>query len=291
MDSTNRPPEYKQISDSRLNDLRAIPTRLSDRGFRAFSPYLIAFALTAFISWRAIHRSSSTASALLVLASFVVVAAILVRQGRIAREARLLTSRLSQQVDRDPLTGLPNRRRVQEWIERELLQARASGHALGLALIDIDNFKSVNDTYGHSAGDHALKAIAGVLSRACRGSDIAVRYAGDEFLLVLPGLELQDAHLVGQRLLKEVGRSRKPGSSAIGVEISISIGIAVSRECSKSAKQLISIADAAMYDAKDAGKNQMVIVDADMKVLDITSHFRTDEIDNDQDIELLSTVG
>jgi diguanylate cyclase (GGDEF)-like protein len=185
---------------------------------------------------------------------------------------------------------LPNRRRIHEWIERELTQARASGRSLGLALIDIDNFKAVNDTYGHTAGDNALKALAGVLSRACRGTDIAARYAGDEFLLVLPGLELQDAHLVGQRLLREVGRSRRSGGPAIGVEISISIGIAVSRECVKPAKQLIAIADAAMYDAKDAGKNQFVLANADTKVLDITSHLRPEALDP-EDIEILSTAG
>ncbi len=291
MDSLDRPPEFQQANDSRFNDLRALPTRLKDRGFRAFSPYLVAISLTAFISWQALHQSSGSAWAALVFTSFIVVTVILVRQGRIAREARLLTSHLSQQVDRDPLTGLPNRRRVQEWIERELSQARATSRSLGLALIDIDNFKAVNDTFGHSAGDQALKAIATALTRACRGSDIAVRYAGDEFLLVLPGLELQDAHIVGQRLLKEVGRTRKAGVPAIGGQISISVGIAVSRDCSKSARQLISIADAAMYDAKDAGKNQMIIVDADTKVLDITSHFRSDAFDGDQEVELLSTAG
>lgn len=258
---------------------------------RAFFPYLTAFFLTAFIDLRALQQSTGLSNDLLVLGSFLAVSAILVRQGMNVREARLLTSHLSQQVDRDPLTGLPNRRRVHERIERELMQARATGQSLGLALIDIDNFKAVNDTYGHSAGDHVLKSIAGILSRACRGSDIAARYAGDEFLLVLPGLELQNAHIVGQRLLKEVGRSRRTTAPAFGVEISISVGLAVSRNCLKPAKQLIAIADAAMYDAKDAGKNQLVIVDADSKVVEVEGRLRSKAESLGGAIEMMPTAG
>jgi diguanylate cyclase (GGDEF)-like protein len=271
--------------------MRSISSRLQDPGFRAFFPYLTAFFLTAFIGIQALGQGTGLGNDILVLGSFFAVSAILVRQGLIVREARLLTSHLSQQVDRDPLTGLPNRRRVHERIERELMQARITGQSLGLALIDIDNFKAVNDTYGHSAGDHVLKAIAGILARACRGSDIAARYAGDEFLLVLPGLELQNAHIVGQRLLKEVGRSRRTTAPAFGVEISISVGLAVSRDCLKPARQLIAIADAAMYDAKDAGKNQLVIVDADSKVVDIEERLRGDTENLGGAIEMMSTAG
>src|SRR4051794_25476780 len=213
-----RPAESEILTESRFTGPRPWPSRLTDRGFKAFLPFLAAFMLTAFISWQAIYQSSSMVSSLLVVIAFCGVALILARQGRTACETRLLTSHLSRELDRDPLTGLPNRRRIHEWIERELTQARATGRSLGLALIDIDNFKAVNDTYGHTTGDNSLKALAGVLSRACRGTDIAARYAGDEFLLVLPGLELQDARLVGQRLLREVGRSRRTGGPAIGVE-------------------------------------------------------------------------
>jgi diguanylate cyclase (GGDEF)-like protein len=271
--------------------MRSITSRLQDPGFRAFFPYLTAFFLTAFIGSQALEQSKGLSDDILVLGSFLAVSAILVRQGLIVREARLLTSHLTQQVDRDPLTGLPNRRRVHERIERELMQARASGQPLGLALIDIDNFKAVNDTYGHSAGDHVLKAIAGILARACRGSDIAARYAGDEFLLVLPGLELQNAHIVGQRLLKEVTRSRRTTAPAFGVEISISVGLAVSQDCLIPAKQLIAIADAAMYDAKDAGKNQLVIVDADSQVIGVEEQLRGDPENFGGTIEMVPTAG
>jgi diguanylate cyclase (GGDEF)-like protein len=228
-----------------------------------------AVSLLAFIGWQALQFSASVWWSAITIASLVTLTAIIVRQEMIVRDSRLVTSRLSQQIDRDPLTGLPNRRRIHQQINFELVKAKASGQPLGLALIDIDNFKAVNDTHGHSTGDQVLKSIAGILSGACRGSDIAARYAGDEFLVVFPGLDLTDAHIVGERLLKEVSRCRLSIAPGVGVDISISIGIAISRQCQKQAKHLIAIADAAMYDAKDAGKNQLVIVDADMKVVDI----------------------
>jgi diguanylate cyclase (GGDEF)-like protein len=238
-----------------------------------------AVSLLVFIGWQALQNSASVWWSGFTIASLVTLAAIIVRQEMIVRESRLMTSRLSQQIDRDPLTGLPNRRRIHQQIDFELARAKASGRPLGLALIDIDNFKAVNDTHGHSSGDQVLKSIAGILSGACRGSDIAARYAGDEFLLVLPGLDLADAHLVGDRLLKEVSRYRLSAAPSLGIDISISIGIAISRQCQKQARHLVAIADAAMYDAKEAGKNQLVIVDADTKVVDIEEHLRTDDLD------------
>lgn len=291
MDSPDPRPTTEPRSKPRLLPEHGKTSRWHDSSLRALLPYLIAFMLTVVIGLQALRHSSGRLNALLVLTSVVTVSAILVRQGLKVREASLLTSRLSQQVDRDPLTGLPNRRRVHEWIERELLEARLSGQALGLALIDIDNFKSVNDRFGHSAGDHVLKGIAGILSRACRSSDIAVRYAGDEFLLVLPGLELRDAHLVGQRLLREVARARKSALPGFSIKVGISIGIAVSRDCQKPAKHLIAIADAAMYGAKRAGKNQFVIVDANIKLLDAAGHVPPGQVDVISETDALPAVG
>jgi diguanylate cyclase (GGDEF)-like protein len=251
-------------------------------------PLSIVVLLMTVIGWQALANSDSHGWTAIITASLVTVSAIVVRQQFIVRESRLQTSRLSHQIDRDPLTGLLNRRRIGQQIGFELAQAKTSGHALGLALIDIDNFKEVNDTHGHATGDQVLKSIAGILSRACRGSDIAARYAGDEFLLVLPGLDLDDAHIVGERLLKEVGRYRNSIAPRLEIDISISIGIAVSRQCEKQAKHLIGIADAAMYDAKDAGKNRLVIVDADTKVFDIEDHLRAGEFETDM---VLPTTG
>src|SRR5215203_3649446 len=130
-------------------------------------PVLIVVLLMALIGWQALASSSSHGWTAIIITSLVTVGAIVVRQQFIVRESRIQTSRLSQQIDRDPLTGLLNRRRIGQQIDFELAQAKTSGRALGLALIDIDNFKEVNDTHGHATGDQVLKSIAGILSRAC----------------------------------------------------------------------------------------------------------------------------
>jgi diguanylate cyclase (GGDEF)-like protein len=274
-----------------LNVLRA-PNNRRDSRLRPVLPILVSVVLLMVIGWQALSQANSARWSAITISSLITVFAIIVRQGIVVRDSRLLTSHLSQEVDRDSLTGLLNRRRIGLQIDSELVQAKASGRALGLALIDIDNFKAVNDTHGHATGDQVLKSISAILQRACRGSDIAARYAGDEFLLVLPGLDLDDAHLVGERLLKEVSRYRNSIAPSLGIDISISIGIAVSRECEKQAKHLIGIADQAMYDAKDAGKNQLVIVDADTKILDIEDHLRAGSRDDDfEGLEILPTAG
>jgi diguanylate cyclase (GGDEF)-like protein len=228
---------------------------------------VVSAVLIAVVGWVALLHPGSIERSAIIVAGLVTVTAIIIRQEIVVRQSRLLTSHLTQQIDHDPLTGLANRRRIERYVDSELAYAKASGRALGLALIDIDNFKAVNDTHGHAAGDQVLKAIAGILARACRGSDIAARYAGDEFLLVLPSLDHEHAHIVGERLLKGVARYGNSVALRWDVEITVSIGIAVSRQCQKPARQLIALADAAMYDAKAAGKNQLVIVDADTKVL------------------------
>jgi diguanylate cyclase (GGDEF)-like protein len=257
-----------------------------------FFPLVVAALPITIVGWQALENTDDFGWSAVIIASLITVAAIVARQHIAVRDSRLQTSRLSQQIGRDPLTGLLNRSRIGQQIDSELAQAKAAGRALGLALIDIDNFKAVNDTHGHSTGDQVLYSIASILSRACRDSDFAARYAGDEFLLVLPGLDLDDAHLVGERLLNEVSRYSNSIAPSLGIEISISIGIAVSRQCRKQANHLIGIADAAMYEAKDAGKNQLVIVDADTKIFDIKDHLHVgSRVDEFEKPEILPTAG
>ena len=177
----------------------------------------------------------------------------------------MLTQHLSQQVDRDPLTGLFNHRKANERILRELAHGRDWGHPLAVALIDVDDFKNVNDVYGHLVGDEVLRRLAATLATACRGTDVAARYAGDEFLLVLPGADLLAARVVGERILRQIQTVFGAGSETLP-PISVSIGFAVTTRYVRAAEQLVAIADAAMYDAKESGKNRAVIVDADTLV-------------------------
>jgi diguanylate cyclase len=207
-----------------------------------------------------------------VVGSIAVVVFVMMRQGLALRQASRLHGEIGhlteqidgliQQVGRDPLTGLLNRRAVLGRIEQELVHGRACGHPLTVVLIDVDNFKSVNDTLGHQAGDRVLLAVGSILTAVCRGTDVAARYAGDEFLLVLPGLDEADAGHVCERIVLDVRRLADELDLG-GVRVTLSVGAAVSHRCRLGAAQVIAIADAAMYDAKEGGKDRVVTVDAD----------------------------
>jgi len=155
----------------------------------------------------------------------------------------------------DPLTGLFNRRYIEQRLEDEIKRSERHGRPLSVILFDLDEFKQVNDTYGHGAGDALLKAFAERLSRATRGSDASARYGGDEFLVVLPECKPENVQHVLKRL------------EGIGVEIEgRRLPIALSAGWAEllpgeSAKELLVRADAALYAnkrAKSAAQSQPV---------------------------------
>ncbi len=173
---------------------------------------------------------------------------------RDAAEKRRLAERLVHQATHDPLTGLPNRILYNERLERALVEAKDSGSVVALLFLDVDGFKRVNDTLGHSTGDRVLVLIGERLRRAVRAADTLARLGGDEFAVVLPGLRSrQDALPVVHKIMAIF---REPLVVALGeVSLSISVGIAVYPEDSGDGRALVRAADAAMYEAKAAGKN------------------------------------
>ncbi len=191
------------------------------------------------------------------------------RQSVLTEEIDLLSERIDgliSQVGRDPLTGLMNRRAFQERLEHELGSGRRVGHSVAIALIDVDNFKQVNDNLGHGVGDQVLQAVASVLIGACRASDIAARYAGDEFVMILPGVDEETAAQVCRRIGESVRRVNDQLRPVTSIGVTLSIGVAVTYRCKRNVAQLVAIADAAMYDAKEGGKDQVVAVNADTLV-------------------------
>jgi two-component system, cell cycle response regulator len=162
--------------------------------------------------------------------------------------------RLLELATTDELTGLVNRRQGLACLHQRWLEAERQGTPLSIAIIDIDRFKQLNDTYGHSTGDAALQDVAKVLLRECRGSDPVCRYGGEEFLVVLPNTDREMASRLAHRWIKSVRDHRLVvGAHSLGV--TVSIGIAEKTPMHRDREQLIGSADAALYAAKQAGRD------------------------------------
>lgn len=155
--------------------------------------------------------------------------------------------RLREQVCVDELTGIFNRRGILSMLERETNRLSRNGTPLGILLIDIDEFKHINDTYGHVTGDEVLRAIGKILNCSIRRSDAVGRIGGDEFLVVLPDVDEAQAHQVADRIRAGIEQIAIADS---GVRVSASIGVAVSEGHSGSSGRLIDDADRSMYRRK-----------------------------------------
>jgi two-component system chemotaxis response regulator CheY len=169
-----------------------------------------------------------------------------------------VNNELTDIARRDPLTGLGNRRALEE--DLELLEARVSryGHQYCMALVDVDHFKSFNDTYGHQAGDEILQAVASELRREARGGDEVYRYGGDEFLCIFPEQTLDRGRLAVERMSAGLERLAISHSDNVGGLLTFSAGLAVlDPKSNRSAEQVLKEADEALYRAKDRGRNRV----------------------------------
>lgn len=162
----------------------------------------------------------------------------------------------SELVRHDPLTGALNRKGLDEALAREIARARRHGSGLCLALLDVDNFKQLNDTYGHRAGDDALRHLAVVIREAVRPQDVVGRYGGEEFLILLPDTQPDDASAVIVRLQRELTRRFFLADSQ---KLLITFSAGISRlQADEEPQAAIDRADKAMYAAKRAGKNRVL---------------------------------
>jgi diguanylate cyclase (GGDEF)-like protein len=167
--------------------------------------------------------------------------------------------KLQEQAISDPLTGLYNRRYLGEFLPRELLRCRRSAMPVAVMLIDLDRFKRINDSFGHEAGDIVLKAIAALLKSKVRGSDIACRYGGEEFALILPETGLDAAVRRAEDIrLAIAGLDLSNAGSFLG-KITASFGIALFPDHGEYTDALLRVADVALYAAKGAGRNRVVV--------------------------------
>ena len=172
-------------------------------------------------------------------------------------EIQKLQAELNEQAIRDPLTGLYNRRYLETIFARELARCNREGQQLTLMMIDVDYFKGINDTYGHQGGDEVLKKLAALLLESIRPTDVACRFGGEEFLVLLPDMTLDTGIARANEWRAAFAATTIPFEGA-GIQATMSIGIATYPEHGGSANELIGRADVALYRAKTGGRNRVV---------------------------------
>ncbi|ONH22207.1 diguanylate cyclase [Pseudofrankia asymbiotica] len=166
--------------------------------------------------------------------------------------------RLEQLSATDPLTGLANRRQLDEVLDAEWHRAQRQATPLALAMIDIDHFKSYNDHYGHAAGDRCLQRVAACVDAGTRHNDLAARYGGEEFAVVMPGTDTATAAHIAHRLRAAIAELAEPHPPATEWIVTVSIGVAaITPTRDDDTAALVELADAALYRAKSAGRNRV----------------------------------
>ncbi|MBY0526038.1 MAG: GGDEF domain-containing protein [Gemmataceae bacterium] len=227
----------------------------------AFYMLNIAFATVAF------GRRSGVLTAVLSVASLALLDALIGDRRFAFTEyalflALLLTlvailmriNRLQQDALIDAVTGLRNHRYFQGRLREELERSDRMGRSTALIMIDLDNFKGVNDRFGHAVGDYVLSQVSRVLEQNARTVDAVCRYGGEELAVILPETSLHEANLVAERLREAVERRNdQPGPA-----VTVSCGVAAYPEAAEHSDALIAAADASMYSAKRAGKNRVI---------------------------------
>jgi diguanylate cyclase (GGDEF)-like protein len=196
------------------------------------------------VEWGA-HRARIPATTVGVLSQACSHAAVALR-------TRALLNEVERLAAGDPLTGLANRRVFEDALAREVERSRRTGQPVTLALFDVDHFKSINDTFGHPAGDGVLKGVAAALAANTKGFDLPVRLGGDEFAVVLPGCAADRAGAVTERL-----RTHAAGAIPAGARAGdVSAGVATLPDDATDAQALLAAADAALYAAKRSGRSR-----------------------------------
>jgi len=175
-------------------------------------------------------------------------------------ELDTLNIKILDMAIRDGLTGLFDRGYAQERLEKEFDRSLRFGRELCVLFMDLDNFKFFNDTHGHQAGDEILQILAGIITEAVRESDTVARWGGEEFIVMAPETNQEDACMLAEKIRKSVAGHRFPNAAQqpLGI-VSLSIGVASRSNRTDSPEKLLHYADEAMYCAKNSGRNRVVL--------------------------------
>ncbi len=202
---------------------------------------------TEVVAWNGFTRS-------MIFLTIGVMTAVLRRDRRRLQE---LLEQANESARTDPLTGLPNLRAFQESIDKALARARRGGQAVCMAYLDLDNFKKVNDHYGHTVGNEVLVRVSTVMRSVLRETDMPARIGGDEFSILLWNVTEEQGTRIAGRLIEGIaGVAKEYPLSGLG----LSIGVMLFDQAPESAERLLQEADAAMYQAKAAGKGRAVVL-------------------------------
>jgi diguanylate cyclase (GGDEF)-like protein len=182
--------------------------------------------------------------------------AYLTTQTAVSLENVDLHRRIQRQAITDELTGLSNVRHFHELLDQEIERAQRFNNHIGLVMVDIDNFKSVNDTYGHPQGDRVLQLVAKVMRDACRSTDHPARYGGEELALVLPETDLEGGFTIAEAIRRGVEALEVPLEGGKTLRLTISAGVSALDRFTVDPAALVQASDTALYEAKRAGKNR-----------------------------------
>jgi two-component system cell cycle response regulator len=181
----------------------------------------------------------------------------MLRIRRLTNELEDVNRQLQTFASVDPLTQLMNRRVLDERLEQEFARATRHKHPLAVLMLDVDHFKMVNDAYGHPVGDRILAQVGGVITTTIRKTDVAGRYGGEEFLVLVPETAGTGAQVLAERLRHAVASSGRDGTGL--PVVTVSIGVASTELGAPSAQDLLRRADEALYEAKKAGRDRVAI--------------------------------
>ncbi len=236
---------------SRIPSTRLTPAA---RGILIGLAPILSFAGLLLLPWSAAVAVATTLLPTLALANFVAVSVLWMMINRTSRQVRTETD-LVAEARTDPLTGLRNRSAFRDDIRASL--QRANGRPSALLLLDVDNFKAINDTFGHSSGDVVLASIADTLRSSVRHSDFLMRYGGEEFLIVLPATELDQAATIAE-IIREQVAAQLVSVQRFNIRVTVSIGVATLAKSDDDALSVaFAAADAALYSAKEHGRNRV----------------------------------
>jgi diguanylate cyclase (GGDEF)-like protein len=171
-------------------------------------------------------------------------------QAAVAISNASLHQMISRQAYSDTLTGLPNRRALDERLEEEVQSARRNNYSFTIIMMDLDGFKAVNDTYGHATGDDVLRTVFGQMARGVRTTDFLARYGGDELTLILSQTEMSSAQVVTEKILEGMKKLKFKLPDGKRLRMGISGGIAIFPVHARNGPDLLRAADAALYQAK-----------------------------------------